>query len=102
MASAILQQPETLTGWGVAATASPAATAAAMEILAEGGNAVDAAVAAALALCVCEPSGSGLGGHTVLLIRNTLGAVTGIEGHPRAPAAAGLATISRNDQRTGL
>lgn len=102
MTSAIRQQERTLARSGVAATASPAATDAAMEILAEGGNAVDAATAAAWALCVCEPSGSGLGGHTVLLIRKPGGAVIGIEGQSRAPADASLETITREGQRTGF
>lgn len=53
---------------GMVATAHHAATLAAAEVLAEGGNAVDAAVTAALALGVCEPTGSGLGGQTVMMI----------------------------------
>src|SRR5437588_6098431 len=87
---------------GVAATGSLAATDSALEILAGGGNAIDAAIAAAWALCVCEPSGSGLGGHTVLLILRSGGAVVGVEGQSRAPAAASLETISREQQRRGI
>jgi gamma-glutamyltranspeptidase/glutathione hydrolase len=79
----------------------PEATDAGIEVLREGGNAMDAAVAAAWALGVCEPSASGLGGHTVMLVRFADGRTVAIDGSSRGPAAASIATITASDQERG-
>lgn len=53
---------------GAVSSATPEATAVGIQILASGGNAVDAAVAISLTLGATEPSESGLGGTVVMLV----------------------------------
>ncbi len=58
------------------------------EVLAAGGNAVDAAVAAALAVGVVQPAGSGLGGGGFAVIVEPEGGAVVIDFREVAPAAA--------------
>ena len=67
------------------ASATPEATAVGARVLAEGGNAVDAAVAIGFALAVTEPSMSGLGGRASVLVRATDGTIRGIDGLNQVP-----------------
>ena len=71
------------------ASANPLATYAGFEVLQQGGNAFDAAVAVSAALAVVEPAGSGLGGGGFwLLHRAEDGFETMIDGREKAPGAA--------------
>ena len=73
----------------LAATANPHATDAAYAMLARGGSAVDAAIAAQLVLGLVEPQSSGLGGGSVLLVHAARGArLHAYDGRETAPAAA--------------
>jgi gamma-glutamyltranspeptidase / glutathione hydrolase len=86
---------------GAAATAFPLATDAALSTLQAGGNAVDAAVAAAWTLSVCEPSASGLGGQSTLLIHRSDGTTFVIDGHSYAPSGVSIDTVNERQQRVG-
>ncbi|RMF36449.1 MAG: gamma-glutamyltransferase family protein [Alphaproteobacteria bacterium] len=73
---------------GMCATSHPLAAKCAVSMLEEGGNAVDAAVAAALLLGICEPQMTGLGGDMFALVQPGPGRkVIGLNASGRAPAA---------------
>ena len=84
---------------GMVATAHSGATAAGVEALEAGGNAIDAAISAALALGVCEPAASGLGGQTMMLVHLAdQGRTFALDGSSRAP---NLCTIGAFDNFRG-
>lgn len=71
------------------ASAHPLATKAGMQILAEGGNAFDAAIAVSAALAVAEPYGSGIGGGGFYLLHRKKGKKdVMIDARETAPLAA--------------
>jgi gamma-glutamyltranspeptidase/glutathione hydrolase len=72
---------------GSAATVDSVATTAATNALRAGGNAVDAAVAAAAVLGVTEPFSSGIGGGGFMIIRTPDGKITTIDSREKSPAA---------------
>lgn len=76
-------------GTAAIASAHPLATQAGLDVLAQGGNAFDAAVAVAAALAVVEPSSSGLGGGGFFLLHRAADKFeTFIDARETAPAAA--------------
>ncbi len=73
---------------GMVATVQPLATRAGVETMRRGGNAIDAAVAAALTLGVVDGHNSGIGGGCFMLIRLADGRIIAIDGRETAPRAA--------------
>jgi gamma-glutamyltranspeptidase / glutathione hydrolase len=74
---------------GMVVAKHPLAADAGIEILQEGGNAVDAAVATGFALCVVKPMMTGIGGIGYLLLHDAArGEQWCFDGAPRAPLAA--------------
>jgi gamma-glutamyltranspeptidase/glutathione hydrolase len=74
--------------YGAVATVDPQATHAAMRTLRDGGNAIDAAVAAMLTLGVVDGHNSGIGGGCFILVRTKDGQTVAIDARETAPALA--------------
>jgi gamma-glutamyltranspeptidase/glutathione hydrolase len=73
---------------GMVVASQADATRAGVEMLAAGGNAIDAAVASAFAVGVTQPFSTGIGGGVFILIRLADGKVVAIDGRETAPGAA--------------
>lgn len=73
---------------GVVSAADPRAAEAGAEILRQGGNATDAALAVLLALTVVEPQSSGIGGGGFLVLDDGKGKLVTLDGRETAPRAA--------------
>ncbi|NNM36242.1 MAG: gamma-glutamyltransferase [Nitrosopumilus sp.] len=83
---------------GMVASAFPDATKAGVEMLKKGGNAIDAACATALALGVCEPQASGIGGQSMAII-HFKGKSYAIDGSSRAPSLAHSSNYKQKSHR---
>ncbi|MFZ0390097.1 MAG: gamma-glutamyltransferase [Calditrichia bacterium] len=87
---------------GMVAAAHHKAADAGREMLAEGGNAIDAAVAAAFALGVCEPAASGIGGQSMLVIyEKKSGRKIALDGSSRAPFRIVPGSLSEDERFYG-
>jgi gamma-glutamyltranspeptidase/glutathione hydrolase len=88
VAAAQEKQPTAQGSGGAAASVDPLATNAAIDVLRRGGNAFDAAIAAASVLGVVEPYSCGLGGGGFMTIRDgRTGKVTTLDSRETAPEA---------------
>ncbi len=78
----------------MAATSQPLATEAALQVMRDGGNALDAAIAASAVLSVVETYSSGIGGDCFILYHeNASGKLHALNGSGPSPAAANAETI---------
>lgn len=84
---------------GMCATSHPLGAKTAIDILERGGNAMDAAIAGALVLGICEPQMTGIGGDCFVLWQHGDADVQALNGSGRAPAALD-ATDLRNAGET--
>jgi len=84
----LVENAESTSRKNMVASVHPLATQAGVDAFANGGNAIDAAIATALTLGVVDNFNSGIGGGCFILIRTAKGEVYAIDGREMAPSAA--------------
>ncbi|MFK7939734.1 MAG: gamma-glutamyltransferase family protein [Roseovarius sp.] len=86
---------------GMCATSHPLAALIAVDTLTRGGNAMDAAIAGAVVLGLCEPQMTGIGGDCFVLFSDKGGKnIRAYNGSGRAPAAANAQTLREAGNQT--
>ena len=86
---------------GAVAADEPRCSAVGADALADGGSAVDAAVAATLCLGVTHPHSSGAGGGAFMIVHSRNGSSEVLEFRERAPAAAGRDMFAASNATSG-
>lgn len=93
---AFATRSEVIARHGMAATSQPLATQAALNVLAQGGSAVDAAIAANALLGLVEPTGNGMGGDLYAIVWDAEGEkLYGLNGSGRSPKGLSRAELIR-------
>ncbi|WKN43744.1 gamma-glutamyltransferase [Tunicatimonas pelagia] len=88
---------EVIAQHGMAATSQPLATQTALYILRQGGNAIDAAIAANAVLGLTEPTGNGIGGDLFAIVWNAENEeLLGLNASGRSPYDLSLAYFEEN------
>ena len=79
---------------GMVATSQPLAAQAGLETLKKGGNAIDAAIAAAACLTVVEPTSCGIGGDAFALVWSN-GKLYGLNSSGAAPLSISIEKLNK-------
>ena len=85
---------------GMVATSSPQASAAGLDALQQGGNAIDAAIAAAATLTVTEPCSNGIGSDAFAIVWSG-GKLHGLNASGKAPLNISIEKIKAAHGNTG-
>jgi len=87
---------EVIASNGMVATSQPLATQIGLDILRQGGNAIDAAIAANAALGLMEPTGNGIGGDLFAIIWDAKSQqLYGINGSGRSPLGLSFSQLQK-------
>ncbi|UCD23081.1 MAG: gamma-glutamyltransferase [Gemmatimonadota bacterium] len=93
---AFATRSEAIASNGMAATSQPLATQVALDILKQGGNAVDAAIAANAVLGLVEPTGNGIGGDLFAIVWDASSKqLYGLNASGRSPSALTVEEFER-------
>ena len=90
-------RPDVIAANGMVATSQPLATQVGLRVLREGGNAIDAAIAANAALGLMEPTGNGIGGDLFAIVWDADSEkLYGYNGSGRSPESLSLEWFLEN------
>lgn len=93
---------EVIASEAMAATSHPLATQIALDIMKQGGNAIDAAIAANAALGLMEPTGNGIGGDLYAMIWDAKsGKLYGLNASGRSPLGLSYDTLKAELEKLG-
>lgn len=93
---------EVIASQAMAATSHPLATQIALDIMKQGGNAIDAAIAANAALGLMEPTGNGIGGDLYAMVWDAkTSKLHGLNGSGRSPSGLSYEMLAHELEKLG-